>query len=74
MPDAALVLFSNAWSPLLAESLEALSSVKEIPWVIKGTVGLFLFLSQTVFRMMSWLGMKTQFREMVILTLSTPAE
>jgi hypothetical protein len=44
MPDVALVLFSDARSPLLAESLEALSSVKEIPWVIKGTVGLCLFL------------------------------
>jgi hypothetical protein len=44
MPDAALVLFSDARSPLLAESLEALSSVKEIPWVIKGTVGMCLFL------------------------------
>jgi hypothetical protein len=44
MPDAALALFSDARSLLLAESLEASLSVKEIPWVIRGTVGLYLFL------------------------------
>jgi hypothetical protein len=43
MPDAALALFSDARSLLLVESLEASLSVKEIPWVIKGTVGLYLF-------------------------------
>jgi hypothetical protein len=44
MPDAVLTLFSDARSLLLAEFLEASLSVKEIPWGIKGTVGLYLFL------------------------------